>query len=636
MEKNSGLSQEDLDAIEAISKTFAKATTINEGEFIAQSTIGIATETSSSTFDGRSSSITPPISRTYNFGEDGCTQNDKLYQMLNVKVRTANKSLAKVVEMITSALSNEHGDSYGCRPNQNGDLYYQISNLTFNPDGCYWTGTIKYSNLFVEKSITNQKVQFELKGKCALRVVCTTVILNDDYEGKNSEDSSGRLYDDFLSDKHQCVHLQMIPDSNNFDAKDKRGLKSMADTITLLSYDITKQFYKQTLPEFPQGCKNISFRKIYQLNAKLKSGSFATVCIGTHRETRQQFAVKCVHRRKLSAQDDVAIFSEVQILSTLDHERICTVKDFFIEDECYFIVLPLMEGGDLFDRISKMEKFDESIARNMVFEMLKAIAYLHDNDIAHCDLKPKNLLLERKDDDSSVMLADFGFARKVYSPRSLKKQCGTPYFVAPEILLRKGYDMKADLWSLGVIVYSILSGGVPFTGKDHRDLFKSIIAGKFNFDSENWKGVSGDAKDLISKLLITDPSQRFSATDSLNHSWIRADGRMLRRNALISTSQRMKTFNARLTFKSTILATHAVIRMNRALRNSANSKAESLVSMDEEESVFDGEETDTDENQVTFVVSENYEDEVLTNVVEEEDDEHGIEVSKESASKLEE
>ena len=233
-----------------------------------------------------------------------------------------------------------------------------------------------------------------------------------------------------------------------------------------------------------------------------------------------------------------------------------------------------MEGGDVFDRIAKMKNYDEEIARNMVFEMLKALNYLHGNNIAHCDLKPKNLLLRKKDDDSSVILADFGFATRVYSKQSLQKQCGTPYFVAPEILLRSGYDTKADMWSIGVIIFSILSGSLPFTGKRHLDLFKGIVAGKYSFESEAWNDVSNDAKDLIRKLLVTNPAVRFSACDALNHPWIRAESRMLRRNALVTTSERLKHFNARLKFKTAILATHSMIKWRNLTRSSTRLREE--------------------------------------------------------------
>ncbi len=222
--------------------------------------------------------------------------------------------------------------------------------------------------------------------------------------------------------------------------------------------------------------------------------------------------------------------------------------------------MDLMEGGDVFDRLGEIDYYDESIARDLCKKMLEAIAYCHEKKIAHCDLKTKNLLLKTKDDHDNVMLADFGFATQVFAPKTLNKQCGTPYFVAPEILLREAYDTQADMWSAGVIIYCILSGSLPFTGKRHLDLFKAIIAGEFTFDEEDWAGVSDDAKDLICKLLVTDPDQRYTAIDALNSRWIRANESLLRAKSLTSVSSRLRTFNARLKLKSAILACQSLSR----------------------------------------------------------------------------
>jgi len=303
----------------------------------------------------------------------------------------------------------------------------------------------------------------------------------------------------------------------------------------------------------------VKFRTVYQLNAKIKSGAFATVCLGTHRATRRKVAIKCVHRKNLPPSDDVAIHSEVGILGSLRHEYICPIIDFFMEDDCYYIVMDLMEGGDVFDRIGQLEYYDESIARELCYKMLQGIAFCHEQNIAHCDLKPKNLLLKTKDDDSSVMLADFGFASDVFAPKTLTKQCGTPYFVAPEILLRNPYDQQADMWSVGVIIYCILSGQLPFTGKRHLDLFKAIIAGEFTF-GDGWEEVSDEAKDLINGLLVTNPDQRYTAKDALGSKWIRANAGLLKQNSLMNASSRLKTFNARLKLKSAILACQSVAR----------------------------------------------------------------------------
>lgn len=129
------------------------------------------------------------------------------------------------------------------------------------------------------------------------------------------------------------------------------------------------------------------------LTIQLKSGSFATVCRGTHRATGKKVAIKCVLRKDLPPSDDAAIYDEVAILSSLEHAHICPIIDFFDEKDCYFIVMELMSGGDLFDRIGKKKAYSEADARDLSSKMLKAMAYCHARSIAHCDMKPKNLLL---------------------------------------------------------------------------------------------------------------------------------------------------------------------------------------------------------------------------------------------------
>lgn len=126
---------------------------------------------------------------------------------------------------------------------------------------------------------------------------------------------------------------------------------------------------------------------------QLKSGSFATVCRGTHRSTGKKVAIKCVLRKDLPPSDDAAIYDEVAILSSVEHAHIVPLIDFFDEKDCYFIVMELMSGGDLFDRIGKKKSYSEADARDLCVKMIKAMAYCHTKKIAHCDMKPKNLLL---------------------------------------------------------------------------------------------------------------------------------------------------------------------------------------------------------------------------------------------------
>jgi calcium/calmodulin-dependent protein kinase I len=265
-------------------------------------------------------------------------------------------------------------------------------------------------------------------------------------------------------------------------------------------------------------------------------------------------AIKCVLRKDLPPADDAAIYDEVAILSSLTHPHIVPIIDFFDEKDCYFIIMELMSGGDLFDRIGKKKSYSEADARDLIVKMLKAVAYCHARKVAHCDMKPKNLLLMSDDNDSFIKLADFGFAARVHEPNSLSKQCGTPFFVSPEILMRKGYDQQSDMWSVGCIVYLLLSGNLPFMGRSQKELFRKIVAGKFDFDDDEWKEISDEAKDLVTKLLVLDPSKRITAADAVRHEWLKASRDRLGSIMLQGTSQRLKTFNARMKLRSAMIA----------------------------------------------------------------------------------
>lgn len=341
------------------------------------------------------------------------------------------------------------------------------------------------------------------------------------------------------------------------------GMKEAKPVFDLLCIAVRKAVVRLEFPEFPEGCKGVAFREIYQLNARLKSGSFATVCRGTHRATGRKVAIKCVLRKDLPPSDDAAIYDEVAILASLNHPHIVPIVDFFDEKDCYFIVMELMSGGDLFDRIGQKKTYSEADARDLVVKMLKAVAYCHLRHIAHCDMKPKNLLLMSDDNDSYIKLADFGFSARVHEPKSLSKQCGTPFFVAPEILLRKGYDQQSDMWSVGCIIFLLLSGNLPFMGRSQKELFRKIVAGKYEFNKDDWEGVSEDAKDLVEGLLVLDPDKRMTAKQAVRHRWLKASRDTLSMRSLQNTSQRLKTFNARMKLRSAVIAVDWVASLKR-------------------------------------------------------------------------
>jgi calcium/calmodulin-dependent protein kinase I len=240
--------------------------------------------------------------------------------------------------------------------------------------------------------------------------------------------------------------------------------------------------------------------------------------------------------------------------------------------------MELMSGGDLFDRIGQRKTYTESDARNLCRKLLESVRYCHENSVAHCDVKPKNLLLKDDDDDVEIKLTDFGFATRVYEPRSLTKQCGTPFFVAPEVLMRSPYDQQSDMWSVGVIIYLLLGGDLPFMGRTQKQLFRSIVLGQYDFPEESFGHVSEEAKDLVRKLLVTDPSKRLTSHDAMNSPWMRQRGNLLARNNLLYTSQRLKTFNARQKLRASMLAVTAISRLKLSASKLASASDRSMSS----------------------------------------------------------
>mmetsp|Transcript_16283 Transcript_16283/g.33652 ORF Transcript_16283/g.33652 Transcript_16283/m.33652 type:complete len:238 (+) Transcript_16283:569-1282(+) len=221
-----------------------------------------------------------------------------------------------------------------------------------------------------------------------------------------------------------------------------------------------------------------------------------------------------------------------------------------------------MTGGELFDRIVQKSYYNEKEARDTCVILFKAIQYCHSKQVAHRDLKPENLLLQSADNDSNIKIADFGFAKKCLRPNSLTTQCGTPGYVAPEILEGTPYDTKADMWSLGVIVYILLGGYPPFIEQNQRDLFRKIRKGQYEFHEEYWGQVTNEAKALISALLTVSSTKRIAADKALAHEWITQDDDYLISQDLGVNLDQFKKFNAKRKFKAAVKTVMLTQKLN--------------------------------------------------------------------------
>lgn len=294
------------------------------------------------------------------------------------------------------------------------------------------------------------------------------------------------------------------------------------------------------------------FSELYSKRQKLGEGAFSVVIEAVKKTNSKSYAIKIVTKSKLSIEDEQALKDEIQVLNELKHENIIQLYDVFDERSYIYLVTELMSGGELFDRIVKKQYYNEKEARDLCKILFQSIAYCHSKRVAHRDLKPENLLLVSKDDDSQMKIADFGFAKKAPNEECLSTQCGTPGYVAPEILEGSKYGTKSDMWSLGVIVYILLGGYPPFIENTQKALFRKIRKGDYEFHEQYWKGVSKGAKDLIGQLLTVNPAKRITAEQALNNSWI-TDNDLEERDLGVNL-QEFKKFNAKRKFKSAVQA----------------------------------------------------------------------------------
>lgn len=278
-------------------------------------------------------------------------------------------------------------------------------------------------------------------------------------------------------------------------------------------------------------------------------------------------AAKIMLKSSLSDEDKAALAVEVRAMQMLNgHPNFVQLYDFFDEDTHFYLVMELITGGELFDRICEKERYTEREARACIMQLAAAIQYAHSRGVVHRDLKPENILLKSRNDDTSIKLADLGFAKVLSNPNdSMTTPCGTPGYVAPEVIAGRPYSAACDIWSLGVIFYILLCGYVfapilsfvapescgwltllvswsvysvlcchlhsgalqhnrtivkscwrrypPFASEDgdQKVLFEQIRTGAYRFDPPEWDAVSSEAKDLVSHILVVSPDHRFTA-----------------------------------------------------------------------------------------------------------------------------
>ncbi|XP_072822297.1 ribosomal protein S6 kinase alpha-2 isoform X3 [Vicugna pacos] len=265
---------------------------------------------------------------------------------------------------------------------------------------------------------------------------------------------------------------------------------------------------------------NIHFTDGYEIKEDIGVGSYSVCKRCVHKATDAEYAVKIIDKSKRDPSEEIEI-----LLRYGQHPNIITLKDVYDDGKSVYLVMELMRGGELLDRILRQRCFSEREASDVLCTITKTMDYLHSQGVVHRDLKPSNILyMDESGNPESIRICDFGFAKQLRAENGLlMTPCYTANFVAPEVLKRQGYDAACDIWSLGILLYTMLAGFTPFAnGPDDtpEDILARIGSGKYALSGGNWDSISDAAKDVVSKMLHVDPHQRLTAVQVLKHPWV--------------------------------------------------------------------------------------------------------------------
>ncbi|XP_025064170.1 death-associated protein kinase 2 isoform X3 [Alligator sinensis] len=263
----------------------------------------------------------------------------------------------------------------------------------------------------------------------------------------------------------------------------------------------------------------------YEIGEELGSGQFAIVKKCQEKGTGVEYAAKFIKKRQSRASRRGVrreeIEREVNILQQILHGNIIKLHDVYENKTDVVLILELVSGGELFDFLAQKESLSEEEATRFIKQILDGVNYLHSKKIAHFDLKPENImLLDQNIPIPHIKLIDFGLAHKIEDGVEFKNIFGTPEFVAPEIVNYEPLGLAADMWSIGVITYILLSGASPFLGENKQETLANITAVNYEFDEEFFSHTSDLAKDFIQKLLVKDTRKRLTIQEALSHPWI--------------------------------------------------------------------------------------------------------------------
>lgn len=312
--------------------------------------------------------------------------------------------------------------------------------------------------------------------------------------------------------------------------------------------------------------KGTEVRKMYEIKETLGSGSFAVVKRAIRKSDKGEFAIKVIKKAKLNPEELAVVHDEVNIMHQISHENCVQLFEMYESKKKVYMVLELLTGGELFDRVVAKGSYSEKQASELIKSVAGAIKYLHGIGIVHRDLKPENLVYSSQAANAPIKITDFGLAkfRGEKEEKTMGTACGTPGYVAPEVLKNEPYGPAVDMWSVGVILYILLCGFPPFYHESTAALYKQIKKGSYDFPTPYWSDISESAKSLVSGLLTVNPKTRLTPQGVLDHPWI-GGGEASTKKFGDAYNNRLRLLQAKATLRKSVRTIIAIQRFSNAL-----------------------------------------------------------------------
>ncbi|CAD8208118.1 unnamed protein product [Paramecium octaurelia] len=268
-------------------------------------------------------------------------------------------------------------------------------------------------------------------------------------------------------------------------------------------------------------CIQIDFVLKYKVKKLMAKGTFANVFLAENAKTNEQFAIKCFDKNQIqkSSKNLQSLQKELKILRLMRHKQVMTLIETFETVSYVFVVQEYLRGGDLHDYIARVGQLSERKVHSVISQLVSALQFIHSQGVIHRDIKPENIILRSQDNVEDLVISDFGLADFYnFDGNYLYKQCGTPGYAAPEILMGQPYDYKVDVYSLGVVFYTLITGRRPFQGKNTDQIFQLNEKGEINFQNLHLKA---EGLNLLKKMLEIRPEHRYSLCMIKSHIWLK-------------------------------------------------------------------------------------------------------------------